>query len=181
MLRPLALVRHTAPLALLLLFGCGPDRDQFAPVCPTVAFLQPAADLSVYRPGGNGRDLTDLQLLGRVESINGQCERGDDKNKLNTKVTVGVSLMRGPAMPGSQVNVPIFVAVTEGDRILDKHVYTLHGEFPSNVDRLTLASPEVDMTLPVSQTKSGAAYTVLAGFQLTPEQLAANRARAAGQ
>jgi hypothetical protein len=36
------------------------------------------------------------------------------------------------------------------------------------------------MVFPVSPTKSGAAYTVLAGFQLTPDELAYNRRHGVG-
>jgi hypothetical protein len=48
--------------------------------------------------------------------------------------------------------------------------------FPSNVDRVTLTSGE-NLLLPVTATKSGAAYTILAGFQLTPDQMTQTRRR----
>jgi hypothetical protein len=47
--------------------------------------------------------------------------------------------------------------------------------FPPNVDRLTMSSPEIDIDFPVSKSKTAAAYSVIAGFQLTPDELAANR------
>jgi len=56
-------------------------------------------------------------------------------------------------------------------------VYTLSAVFPSNVDRVSVATPPVFMVLPISPAKSAAAYVVMAGFQLTPDELAANRAR----
>jgi hypothetical protein len=37
--------------------------------------------------------------------------------------------------------------------------------FPSNVDRITVTPGDVNMVLPISPTKSGAAYTIIAGFQ----------------
>jgi hypothetical protein len=40
---------------------------------------------------------------------------------------------------------------------------------------MTITSPEIDMNLPVSSEKSGAVYGIIAGFQLTPQELAANR------
>jgi hypothetical protein len=36
-------------------------------------------------------------------------------------------------------------------------------------------SGEIDLGLPVSQEKSGNAYGIIAGFQLSPEELSANR------
>ena len=68
--------------------------------------------------------------------------------------------------------MPVFVAVTEGDAILDKRIYLMHAVFPSNVDRVTLGAGGANLVLPVTPTKSGAAYTILTGFQLSPDQMA---------
>ena len=178
----LSAVRRAAPLVLLLLpllSGCGPARDEFAPACPVANVLPPTGDIVEYRPNSTGRDLTDLVLQGKVTGITGKCQPGDRKNKLDVAVTIMFEFARGPAMQGNAINVPVFVAVTEGDHILDKKVYAVSTAFPPNVDRTHFSSAAVDMSLPVAKDKSGAAYTILAGFQLTPQQLAANRARAA--
>jgi hypothetical protein len=163
---------------LPLLAECGPARNQFAPACPRPSFLGDAADLDIFRPGtapDGPHDLTDLVLHARIVGVNGNCKEGDKKTDLATAVNVLVELTRGPAMQGRETDVPVFVAVTEGDTILDKHVYLVHATFPSNVDRMTYGTGEIDMILPVSATRSGAAYTILVGFQLTPDQLAQSR------
>lgn len=169
-------VARAALTAVLLapLAGCGPARNQFAPVCPNQAILGDAANLNVYRPSatqGPARDLTDLVVSGRIVSIHGTCQPGSNSRQLNVAVAVNVELTRGPAIQGSGVTIPLFVAVTEGDAILDKHGYLMHATFPSNVDRITLTPGELDLTLPVGSGKSGAAYTLLTGFQLNPDQL----------
>jgi hypothetical protein len=167
-----------APLLAALLAGCGPARNQFAPACPRPSFLGDAADLDIYRPGsapGGPHDLTDLVLHARIVGVNGNCKEGDKKAQLATAANVLIELTRGPAMQGQETDVPVFLAVTEGDTILDKHVYLVHATFPSNVDRMTLGTGEIDMILPITPTKSGAAYSILAGFQLTPDQLAQSR------
>ena len=63
--------------------------------------------------------------------------------------------------------------------MLDKQVYPLRADFPENTDRLRLAGDSVDLRLPVTAQKTAAAYQVTVGFQLTPAELAFNRARAA--
>jgi hypothetical protein len=159
---------------LPLLAECGPARNQFAPVCPDQAILGDAANLTVYRPSANqgpARDLTDLVASARIVQIHGSCAPGDDKNHIAVTVSVNVELTRGPALQGNDITVPIFVAVAEGDNILDKHTYLMRAAFPSNIDRVTMTPGELDLSLPVSSAKSGAAYTLLAGFQLTPDQL----------
>jgi hypothetical protein len=155
---------------LALLAACGPTRNQFPPACPGQAILGDAADLDVYRPGGT-RDLTDLVAHGRITGIQGTCKAGDGADRLAVTVNVAVEMTRGPAMPGRETDVPVFVAVTEGDMILDKHVYLMHIVFPSNVDRLSPSLVGINLSLPVTPTKSGAAYTILAGFQLSPDQM----------
>lgn len=172
------LVRAAAFAALLPpVSACAPERDQFPPACPSVAFVTPTADVAVFRPGSDGRDLTTLMLSGRMQAVQGQCKPGDTKNTVDATVTVAAVLTRGPAMTGNQATVPIYVAVTEGERILDKHIYTLGATFPSNVDRVTVSTPAILMVLPVTPTKTAAAYSILAGFQLTADQLANSRAQ----
>ncbi len=177
----LAWARRAALIVALLpvLSGCGPGRNQFAPVCPRPAFLADAADLYRYRtPGGGTRDLTDLVLHGRMLGVAGTCKPGDNKNQVAVTLSVGIEFTRGPAMPGRDTDVLYFVAVVDNGTILDKHLYSTHITFPPNVDRTAWSSDDVDLVLPVSPSKSAAAYTILVGFQLTPDELAVNRAQA---
>lgn len=166
-----ALLPVAAWITLLpVIAGCAPEANQFPPACPRVAFLAPTADLAVYRPGNQGKDLTALMLAGRMETIRGQCKYGDN-GSVEATVTVGASLMRGPAMPSNHASVPVYVAVAKGDRILDKKIYMMSVTFPSNVDRVTVSTPPVFMVFPISARQSAASYEILAGFQLTEDQL----------
>jgi hypothetical protein len=61
--------------------------------------------------------------------------------------------------------------VADGTTILDKRTFLMHATFPSNVDRVTLTPGELDLSLPITAAKSGASYSILAGFQLSNEQL----------
>jgi hypothetical protein len=163
---------------LPLLADCGPSRDQFAPPCPRASILGDAADIYLYRAGsapGAARDLTDLVLHGRVVGVNGSCRPGDTKKQLVTAFQVGFELSRGPAMQGRVAEVPVFMAVTDGDTIIDKQVHLMRVEFPANIDRVINGTGEAQVVLPVSPSKSGAAYGIIVGFQLTPDQLSRNQ------
>lgn len=169
---------RAALLAALPLAGCGPQPGEFAPPCPTPIFEQSLSDIVRYRAGSDGRDLTDLELQGRLVSVDGQCKLASKKGQdLLVAVRVGVQVTRGPALQGNGTDVPVFIAVTDGDTILDKQIYTVHAEFPSNVQMVALSGGPIDMTLPITPSKSGAAYQIRIGFQLTSEELAANRRR----
>jgi hypothetical protein len=155
------------------LTGCS-SSEQFPPACPSVAILADAGDLTRY--SGRGQDLTDLVLDGRITGVSGECKRGDN-NVLDTTIKVSLDITRGPAAHGGAAEFAYFVAVTRNGVILDKQVYPLRAEFPTNTDRLRLSSDEVQLLLPIPKGLSGAAYTVLVGFQLDQAELDLNRRR----
>jgi hypothetical protein len=67
----------------------------------------------------------------------------------------------------------------KGDTVLDRQIYPVHIEFPPNTDKMTITSPDVNMVFPTPKGTSGIAYSIVTGFWLTPEELAANRRRSA--
>ena len=170
-----ARLRYCLLVLLLSLSTCGPARNTFAPPCPSVRLVPALADVTRYAGPGPAHDLTDMVLQASVVSVNGECTAGDDATQLPADVTVSLSLQRGPAMRGREADVPVFLAVTEGDAIRDKKVFQVHVIFPPNVDRLTITSPRIDLDFPVSASRTGASYGVIAGFQLSPDELTANR------
>jgi hypothetical protein len=170
-----SVVRFCVPVLLLPLFGCGPDRNAFAPLCPSARLVPELADLTRYAGPGPAHDVTDMVLQARVVAVNGSCKAGDDASKLPATVQITLAVQRGPAMKGRDADVLAFLAVTEGDTVRDKQVFPVHLTFPPNVDRLAITSGVIDLALPVSPDKSGASYGIIAGFQLSPDELAANR------
>ncbi|HEX4368894.1 MAG TPA: hypothetical protein VH023_18795 [Rhodopila sp.] len=170
--------RLCVPVLLLPLFGCsglfGPAKNEFAPLCPSARLVPALADVTRYAGPGPTHDVTDLVLQGRVLAVSGSCSAGDDPSSLPAKVTVTISIRRGPAMKGREADVPVFLAVTEGEIVRDKQVFPLHVKFPDNVEQLTFTSPPIDLDLPVSRSVGGPSYSVIAGFQLSADELAAN-------
>lgn len=157
--------------------GCGGGGiDQFAPACPRPAILRDANDLTRYR--GTGRDFLDTALQGRITAINGSCTQ-DGRRTVVATVQVGMDFTRGPAAVGRTTSVPFFVAVSQGQTVLDKQIYTVQLEFPENTDRLRVTGDSVTLRLPVTATQKADSYQVTTGFQLSPEELAINRQRPA--
>ena len=168
-------VRWCVPVLLLPLLGCGPGRNEFAPVCPSVRLVPALADLTRYAGAGPAHDVTDLVLQARVVAVNGSCKAGDSASRLPATVQVTIGVQRGPAMKGREADVSVFLVVSEGEIVRDKQVFPVHIVFPPNVDRFAVTSGVIDLDLPVSPEKSGASYGIIAGFQLSPEELEANR------
>ena len=170
--RPLRGRALLAALAALTLGGCGASGPRFPPACPVPGLVKPLDELARYR--GGTPDLSNLIIRARVSDLGGKCEpSGRDRVRVRVKVVIDV--FRGPALAGDAYELPLFVAVTDNTAILDKKLYALGVRFERNVDSARAISPEIEMELPVSAEKSAAAYGVLAGFQLTPDEAAAAR------
>ncbi len=168
-------LRAAAPMVgLLALSACGPRVVAFAPTCPGTGILRDGADLTRF--SGKGTDLTDMVVDGRITGLSGQCSL-DDRTHLRTVIAVGMNLTRGPANTTRTDNVSYFVAVAQGDTILDKRVYVLPITFARNNDEIQLTGAPVNLVLPVDDKTNGGAYRILVGFQLTPQELAFNRSR----
>ena len=168
-LRPLA---HLSFLAPLLVAACAPGRAQFAPICPVPGLVKPLAELVRYR--GGSRDVRDLEVRARIADIAGTCKPGQ-ADTVRATVKVVADVFRGPALTGDEYRLPAFVAVTEGGDIRDKTLFWLPVEFPRGRDSVRVSSAEIELELPVSQSRTAAAYGIVAGFQLTPEEVEAFR------
>jgi hypothetical protein len=159
----------------LLLAGCGPKPNTFAPYCPVPKRLTDAAQISLYRPGGSGQEITDMILQGTIVDVSGVCQDGDDKDTVQADASVTFRFQRGPAMQGNTIEVPYAVAVAMGDNIRQQAFYRFRVTFPSNIDTVTVVSEPVHMVFPVTKTTNASSYTIWAFFRLTPEQLEYNR------
>jgi hypothetical protein len=163
--------------AALLVAGCGGQKlTEFAPSCPRVAIRADTADITRYRDGSSGRDLTDLVLDGRITGFKGGCSR-EDQTTVKTVLDVDMVLARGPATQGRVLNAAFFVAVMDGGMIRDKQVFPVRAELRENQDQARISSGQITMMMPVNKDKSAASYDVLIGFQLTQDELETNRRR----
>lgn len=170
--------RPAAPRLLLVsligtaaLTGCE-DAAQFPPICPSLSLLKDAADLQRF--AGSGRDISELVVQARLTAVPATCTRADPSHVL-ARLQVAMDLTRGPAAQGGTLQVPYFVGVTEGGRVLDEQDYQMAASFPSNIDQVQVTGDSIDLLLPITREKSAAAYQIFVGFRLSAAELANNR------
>jgi hypothetical protein len=176
--RAVAAARGARTLAALALAGlvsvsCGPKDTEFPPACPHLALLADAGDLARF--DGHGLDVTDLVTRARITAVPAQCEPGDP-GTVRATLHVEAEITRGPASPAAPPPIAYFIALMEGDKVLREQDFALAPAFASNVDHAVVHGDDIELLLPVSKTKSAAAYRIFVGFRLTPEELAFNRA-----
>jgi hypothetical protein len=162
-----------AAVALALtLAGCGGKAEETL-TCPATA-VAPDLDAVAIFPSGTAADPNNLQAAGRIFSINAQCAR--EKGGILVNTTIVFNMAR-QASQVQRVEYVYFVAVIDSDRnILNEQRFTLTALF-GNSD-LRQYNEKISVHLPLDHVSSGDGYTVVAGFQLTPEQLDFNRTHA---
>lgn len=167
------------PLALA---GCGGSdnapRAGAAP-CPRIAILADGADLTRYR-AGSPRDLSAMTVDARIAGFDARCDfAGRDRNLLEVRITPRFDAERGPAAEGRTADLPWFVAVsdTADTEVFGRVSASTRVAFAPNVARAQVSGPSVQLTVPIGAERRAADYAVRISFQLTPEDLAQNRAR----
>ncbi len=166
--------RCLIPLAAsLLLAGCGDTAtDKFAPACPQLSLLKDAA--SVTRFSGTTQDAATLVLAARIAAVPAACASAGP-GKVKATLHVVADLARGPAAVGNAVTIPYFVALMDGEKVLNEQDFAIHATFPANADSSSARDDDIVLTMPVTKTRTAAAYHIYIGFRLTPAELTYNR------
>ncbi|NKE43980.1 hypothetical protein HB662_04275 [Roseomonas frigidaquae] len=168
---------------LALLAGCGGNQSLTSAAsqapCPRIVILADGADLTRFRAGASG-DLTALTADARIAGFQANCDfAGRDRSALDVRVTPRFEVERGPAAEGRTLELPWFVALSDaGDAaLLDRQAFTSRVTFGPNVVRTTIQGQTARLSMPLGQGVRAVDYTVRISLQLTPEELALNRAR----
>ncbi len=163
-------MKHTALLTLcsaLALTACGADAPTPKLFCPNVRVLSQASAITQFLPGRQdaGAEITTAQLTG----VAGSCALVKG-NTLRVTFQPGVKASNGPANHGQTLELPYFVALTDGDTIISKTPGTMEIPFNGNVSAAAVTGKT--LTVDVPNTPSAGHAEILVGFQLTPDQLA---------
>jgi hypothetical protein len=144
-------------------------------VCPAVAILSDAAQLTSYRPGG-GRDVTDLEYQGEVNKVTSECDYDKDTNVIKMTATLTLVAVRGAALHKDEVTLPFFVSVIDRKtaNVLKKVIFQSPVPFPEGRRRSGVAE-EITERITVAPGHINRDYEILVGLQLTEEQLEYNR------
>ena len=173
---PSRLVRRAtlpaATLALLLLAGCNAGELRFAPTCPQLTLLAEGADLTRF--AGAGRDVTDRVLEARITGVEAACSGGRGGDVV-ARIKIQADIARGPAAQGRAAQVPYFVAVMQGDAVLERREFVLATNFPANVNAQRVSGGDLELRFPKAGDSGAAQYRIIVSLQLTQEELEYNR------
>jgi hypothetical protein len=140
------------------------DTDGPAMACPQEAVLQQAQSLTTFLPGRS--DVAAQVTTAQITGIAGDCQLTHNNKVLLVKLQAGFSATNGPANNGAPVVLPWFVALTQGDQIIQEQDYTVKLNFDGNASMAQAVSPTVKMELP--NIPASSQVQILVGFKSVP-------------
>jgi hypothetical protein len=168
-------MRRFAVLAVLLpLLGCNtPDAAQ-APLCPSVGVLLQASSVTRLRPGAS--DPSGALLTANMSQAALACDYDAEDRRVVANIDIPITVTRGPAGAGvGPQALDYFVSVVDVDgTILSKRNFQRVVDL-GNRDSFTITERVTGTTLTIPMGRTPPQYQVIAGFQLTPAEVAYNQ------
>jgi hypothetical protein len=162
--------RAVGALGLVILAGCSSNPNT-GNACPAIIAAPSADSVFLFGPGGHERK--DVIIVGKIYDLTDSCTRVADGLSVDTQISFYAERVSNLV---KDTTFPYFVALVDpSQRVLAQNAYTVPVQFlPGEAARRT--PPEkITVHLPMSQRAGAASYTVVVGFQLTPDQIAFNR------
>ncbi len=164
-------LRLTAlPILLLALAGC----SQKIVVCPIPAILADTSSITVMRPG-TAPDLANELYTVTMTNAEADCVYNQSTAVVRASMDLSFHASRAPSRDGATYSVPYFVVVHENSKIFAKRLYILRLSFAPGAATADIKQSPDDTSIKISNGKLPWNYQLLAGFQLTPEQMAYNK------
>ena len=166
-LRALRLV--VSAVALLTAAGC----SNRIVVCPVPAILADTAHVTVMRPGAVA-DLANELFSVSLINAESDCAFNQRSGVIRSSLDLTFRATRAPSADPATYSVPFFVVVHEGAKLYAKRIYQLRFTFAPGAATATIKQSPEDISIQLENGKLPWNYQLLAGFQLTPEQIAYN-------
>lgn len=177
-----AFSRLARPLKVATLLGlavwlaaCSSDGDKKkAANCPYAAVLAPASSLTVFMPGKTDDPNAELYRVG-ISGVKTACVLDADNG--TTDSTLELTFKAHRAIAGKDVGyrVPYFVAVSLGSKVLAKNEFWVNFSFPSGDTEAEFTDDVGSTHINLQNGKKPYDYEIVAGMQLTHEQLEYNK------
>ncbi|MDP9126882.1 MAG: hypothetical protein M3N08_01290 [Pseudomonadota bacterium] len=154
-----------------------PKKKKTLPICPQVAILRDLDDLKDY--GSDRPEASQLVTEARMQNITGDC--GYRKTGIDIDFDLTFIAAKGPRLGGDHAEFPFFIAIIDPDQtVVEKTKMTAEFKFSDDKRKLADHVEHLHVFIPLTEAQqpAGPNYRVLAGFQLTQDQLDAIRASA---
>lgn len=151
------------------------DRPNVGP-CPLLGVLYDSSRQVEFAQPGVER-YANIAYTGEVEGVRGLC-RYVDADPITMSIEVDMAFGRGPSASGQVHTYRYWVAVARRGRApIEKQYFDIEVEFDDDEAVVRRTEEVENIVIPrANADTSGENFEILVGFELTPEQIAFNRA-----
>jgi hypothetical protein len=161
-MKPIKAALLLAPLALA---ACSSGHKP-ALYCPQVAVLSEASH--IIRSAGDRNDVAARLVDARITGVAGACKTAGKHRALLT-FRIGFAATSGPKATAPTATLTYFIALTQGDAIIDKKLYPVRFDFKNGATQAVATTTPIKIALP--NVPRSAAQQVLVGFQMSSQEL----------
>lgn len=154
--------------AALVLSGC----NERITICPGVAVLADAAVRPVLKPGSAAVDPSAQLYRVEVTGISQRCILDVNDGQSDSNIRIAFRATRAPTGQAARYEVPYFVAVNSGERIIIKRGFNAAVEFPAGVAAVTFETTVNSAVLKFENGRLPSEYQFLAGLEMSDAERA---------
>ena len=158
-------------LAALVLAGCNTGKVNN---CPAAVILADASQVTIFRAGAP-QDLAGEAYRVALVGISTDCSINKKTGETNSSYRVNFRATRAPSADAAHYTVPYFVAITQGDRLIEKRILQVSFDFGPGDSIATFSESPDDFDIHVENGHQPFEYELMAGFQMTPAQVDYNK------
>ena len=158
-------------MALLALSGCNTDKVSN---CPVGVILADASQVTIFRPGAP-QDLAGEAYRVALVDISTDCSINKKTGETKSSYRVNFRATRAPSAEAAHYTVPYFVAVTQGEDLIEKRILQVSFDFRAGDSVATFSESPDDFDIHVPNGHLPIEYEIMAGFQMTPAGIEYNK------
>jgi len=161
-------------LGFSLLGGCM-TTDTEKGLCPSAAVLAPTASVTVFRANAPADPSGELYTLWMTNVV-AACDFEKEEKTTKSHLDISFHATRAPSTEAANYRVPYYVAMTQGgSRILTKKFFLADVSFQPGETAVDFHQDVDDIALKPGKGLKIGSYLILAGIQLTQQQLDYNK------
>jgi hypothetical protein len=160
--------------AALALAGCRDDSRALN--CPGVAILADAATRPALKAGAAPTDPAAVLYTVQAVDIESSCVLDARRGQTDSNISLTFRATRPPSGQAAHYVVPYFLAVNQGERVINKRLFNIAIDFAPGVSSVVVQTAINDNQLKLDNGRLPMEYQFLVGFPLSAEEQAYNKA-----
>lgn len=140
--------------------------------CPGSAILADAATRPVLKPGAAATDPAALLYTVHAITIDTNCVLDRRAGETNSNIDLTFRATRTPNGNAAHYVVPYFLAVNQGERVINKRVFNVVFDFAPGASAITVQTAVNNTVLRLENGHLPSDYQFLAGLQLSDAEQA---------